>query len=244
MLKTNRNYLKSCIVGLASIALLLCAPIAHAQETKETVQSLIKKAGDAYNSKNYFSYTIMCRMYRNHQADVASENYQGILLKKNGVYYYKIKDIEFLNFTDSSIKISNSEKAFVIGEAQSPVNPLTSIANLKGFTTKLKQNKQEWICELVPAKLSQMMISKMLVYINKADYSITRQETYFLQGVPKKDAKGKTVMELPKMEVDFVPRPKQPEKDDWLVNKSHYFSMKGTKVILSKKFSAYKLYKS
>lgn len=223
------------------IVILFGTAIAQAQET---AASLIKKATDAYNGKSYFSYTIACKMYKTHEADAASEFYQGVLLKKNGVYYYKVKDFEFLNFADASMKISNAEKAVIIGPAQSPVNPLTSIANLKEFNTKVRQNKTDWICELVPGKISQMPISKMLIYIDKKDYSIKKQETYFLQGVQKKDKKGKSIIEMPRMEVEFLPRAKQPAKDDLLVDKGQYFKMTGTKITLSKKLSAYKLYKS
>ncbi|MES2544819.1 MAG: hypothetical protein V4548_08030 [Bacteroidota bacterium] len=235
------NYIKWTFL----ICLIMLSVSLGAQTNTVTIGYLFKKVEQCYNDKEYMSYNSSYKMYANYNSKIVSEQYSGLIVKKNGVYYYKINDIEFLNFKDCSLKISNHEKAVILGKAASrSLSPLSLESYLKGFNRKLSEDKDYWICELSPSKVSQIMFHKIIIYINKKEFTIDKQIMYFLNEMPSKNNKGKETMERPRIEVIFSKRASQIAKDDLLVDKKQYLIHIGKKIVLSKRLEAYKLYQS
>jgi hypothetical protein len=88
------------------------------------------------------------------------------------------------------------------------------------------------------------MLHKVIFHIRKTDYSIAKETLFLIEKMESKDAKGKYVYTVPRLEITFSPRPKNEQQDNLLVKKENYFIEKGNTIVVSKRLSAYKLYKS
>ena len=220
----------------------------YSQENKTTAITVLKKASDSYNNKEYVSYNSKYVLYLDYTSNKVYEQYAGFTLKKNKVNYSKIKNTEFVVFNNSSIKINHDEKALIIEKTNNPNiqnSPLGLETYLKGFNYKLSTNKDYFICELTPAgKMSQIMMHKVILYIRKTDYSIAKETLFLVEKMQSKDAKGKPILTVSRLEITFSPRIKNEKVDNLLIKKENYFTEKGNNIIVSKRLSAYKLYKS
>ena len=237
MLPKNKFY---CLLLFFSFTL------SYSQQEKITAIQVLKKATAAYNKQEYISYNSNYSLYLDYSSQKVYEQYSGIILKKNNVNYFKIKDTEFISFNDYVLKISSEQKAIVMENGSKAIeeSPLSLNNYLKGFDAKLTRNKDYFICELIPAKLSQIMFSKVIIYIKQTDYSISKQTLFFVEKMESKNAKGKIIYSIPRLEITFNSRPKNEQKDNFLTLKENYFTEKNTQIKVSKRFSAYQLFKS
>jgi hypothetical protein len=236
---------KNSFFSLFFLFVLSCS---YGQQDKTTTIDILKKATEAYNKQDYVSYTSKYALYLDYTSKKVHEQYNGIILKKNKVNYFKIKNTEFVSFSDYGLKINHDEKAMILEKAAQgnvPDSPMSLTNFMKGFNSKSTTNKDFFICELTPSgKFSQSAFRKVILYIRKKDYSIAKEFLFFVENMETKNAKGKTVYTAPRLEIIFSPRVKNEKVDNQLVKKANYFSEKGNTIVLSKRLSAYKLYKS
>lgn len=220
----------------------------YAQQEKMTAMQVLKKATETFNKQEYLSYNSSYSLYLDYTSQKKHEQYSGIVLKKNKVNYFKIKNTEFVSFKNYGIKINHDQKAIVVeNESTNEMqeSPLYMDNYLKGFESKIiSTNKEYFICELTPAKISQIMLSKIVVYIRKSNYGIAKQTLFFVEKMESKDSKGKTIYTTPRLEISFTPRTKNEKADNFIVAKENYFTEKGNEIIVSKRLSAYQLFKS
>ena len=230
-----------------SILFLFVLSCLYSQQDKTSAISVLKKATEAYSKQDYVSYTSKYVLYLDYSSKKIHEQYNGFALKKNKVNYFKIKNTEFVSFKDWSLKINHDEKALVIEKVGGgiPQSPLSLANYMKGFNSKLTADTAFFIIELTPAgKISQIMFHKVILYIRKTDFSIAKESFFFVEKMESKDAKGKSVYSVPRLEIAFSPRVKNEKIDMLLVNKDTYFNENRGTIVFSKKLSAYKLYKS
>lgn len=223
------------------IALIVLASVKlGAQNANPDVIGIIKKASDKLNTDAYYAYDTQYKMYEDYESNRAKETYAGFLLKKNNIYYYKIKNTEFVGFKNYSVMVSNDEKSILISKQARQQFPLDLSKYLKGFTTKLlKSDKNEYVCELVPTKISQIMVSKIVLHINKSDYSIIRQKLYLLNPMENDEKSTK-----PRLEVTFRPKAKKPAADDFLVTERNYYIITSSGYKIANRYKKYNLYKA
>lgn len=229
------------------IVLLTCLT-SYSQQEKRTALQVLQKASEVFNKQEYVTYNSTYALYLDYKTDKVYEQYSGIVLKKNNVNYYKIKQTEFVSFNDYGLKINNEQKALMVqkGNELNETSPLALNSYLKGFQVKFIEtnNKLFYVCELTPPKVSQLMLHKVIFYINKTDFSIGKQKLFFVEKMQSKNNKGVSVYTIPRLEINFTKRVKNESKDNLLVTKSNYLTIKGNTFILSKKLASYKLYKS
>lgn len=170
-----------------------------------------------------------------------------MILRKNNVNYFKIKSTEFVAFKNYGLKIDHEEKALVIEKNAATMHesPLSLSNYMKGFNSRfIESNEKYYVCELTPAaKISQIMLSKIVIYIKKADYSISKQVLFFVENMESLDANGKIKESIPRLEILFSPRVKNEVKDNLLIKKDNYFTERGSDIIVSKRFSKYQILK-
>lgn len=233
--------------GFYSLLFLFVFSCMYSQQEEMTGLQVLKKAIEVNNKQQYLSYNSKYALYLDFTSKKVYEQYTGIVLKKNNVNYFKIKNTEFVTFKNYGLKINHDQKAFVIekqtGEMEE--SPLSLTNYLKGVDSKLIQsNATHFICELTPSKISQIMFSKILIYIKKSDYSIAKQSLFFVEKMESKDSKGKTIYTVPRLEITFSPRAKDEKRDNVLVTKENYFAERNNEIIISRRLSAYQLFKS
>lgn len=218
----------------------------YSQE-KITATQLLKKVSSIYSKNENLSFNTQYNLYLDYTTKKVYEQYRGMILKKKNVNYFKIKNTEFVAFKDYGLKISHEEKALIIEKSASTMqnSPLMLYDYNKDFSSKIiESNQNYYVCELVPAaKVSQIMLSKVLIYIKKADYTISKQVLYFIEKMESEDEKKRIKESIPRLEIVFTPRIKNEVKDNLLVKKDNYFTEKGNTIVISKRFSKYQIIK-
>lgn len=222
------------------VLFVICAAGMQAQPaTAQTAKQILKKASEKLQSDAYFSAFTKYSLYPDHKSSKAKEEYSGMILKKNGIYYYKIKNTEFVGFKDYAVKVSKDEKAMQIEKSAENTFPINIESLLKGYDLKLTGNdKAYWICEITPPKVSQSAFSKMTVFIRRKDYSIAAQKIYFFGSV-----QDDRIVPGQRLEAVFSER-KPSQLDAFLVNEKNYFTRSGKEIKPAERFKGYKLYKT
>ena len=230
-----------------SLLFLLFSVLANSQEQKLTAQQIIRNASKAFNEAPYITNNSNYNLYENYNSKKVYRNYTGIVLKKNNINYFKIKNTEFVSFKNIGIKINHDQKAIVIEKQKKSTDesPLSLTNYLEAYNAKLiETDKNNYICELTPNKITQVMLSKIVIHIRKKDYHIVKQILFFVEKMETKNAKGKSIYSTPRLEITFTPRQKNEKRDNILISKENYFTEKGNELVLSNKFSTYQLFKS
>ncbi|MEZ0131125.1 hypothetical protein AB9T88_15690, partial [Flavobacterium sp. LBUM151] len=102
------------ILNFYGFLFLLFSVIANSQEKKFTAQQIINNASEAFNDASYINTNSSYNLYENYTSKKVYRHYTGIVLKKNNVNYFKIKNTEFLSFKNIGIKINHDQKAIII----------------------------------------------------------------------------------------------------------------------------------
>lgn len=217
---------------------LICIS-SFAQNGSLTVIDVLKKASEKFKTEKNLSYNLKYNLYNDEKSSKIDESYSGFLVKRGNSMYYKIKDTEFVGFNDYSVKVSNEEKAIIIAKGESKESPLDIDKFLKGFNYKfLGNDSTHWVCELTPSKVSQIMYRKIIIHINKKDYSIYKQILYFLNPVEENNK-----ITRPRLEMVYTSRTTNEEKDNSLVDEKKYFTRVGKEIKVANRYKEYTLYK-
>ena len=220
----------------------------YGQQKSISVVDVLKKSEQVLKSQKYISYNTKYTLYHDYNSNKIYEQYNGIFLKKGQEYYVKIKNTEFIADEKYGLKINSDEKAIQISNAtsiSSEESPLSVTNYLTSFENRtLKSDKDYYICELKPNKISQIMLSKVIIYIKKSDFSVAKQQLYYVEKMESKDSNGKKIFTTPRLEITFANRKADSKKDDLLLKRDNYFTLKGEEIIMAKKYNGYKLFKS
>lgn len=233
-------------VYLYLLLLHFAIPFVQGQQ-KLTASQVLDKAIEVNKAKTYISYNSNYALYKDYKTTSPYETYDGVVLRKNGVNYLRIKNTEFVTFNDYGLKINHDQKAVVMEKGNSNIKELpTSVESYtKGFKSKLlPSDGQYYICELNPPKISQIMLHKVVLHIKKSDFSVAKQVLYLVEKMEVKNKSGLTEYSVPRLEISFKKREKNETKDNVLTLKANYFTQKAGQITLSKKLSKYKLFKS
>lgn len=203
---------------------------------KDTVEEVFDKVEKKYKSEKSYCYQSQYNFYNTATATKPVDSYTGTIYKNNAVSYQQIKDTEFASFGANNILINHQEKIVQIGKVENNNSPIALKSFLKLFPDySLKQDKTYYICELKSGKYSQVSMDKLIIYINKADYSLVKQNFYFMgeKDFMIKDKKIK--IKNPKLEVHYKKNPKCPE-----IKQQDFFTVKDKKFIVTPKLKDYK----
>lgn len=226
------------------IHIIFFIQISFAQEKMPTAKFLFQKSSEVYAQEKEYAFISHYQMYKNYDSNVVVESYDGEILKYNKQMYFRIKDFEFINFNDMGIQVSKSEKAILVHRQIQKTNllsPLNLEKYINGYIIKVTSINDSWVCYLTPAKGSQVMANKIVVYIKKSDYTITKQEIYMLPQFQYGNATSRKGLEAPKMMVTFKKRPINPVKDQERTIKMSYVTGTGKQLQVSKRYAGYKL---
>ena len=94
------------------------------------------------------------------------------------------------------------------------------------------EEKDRYVCTLYEEKLNQTNIRYIKIYISKKDYSLLKQELYFF---------GENEKNIPKLEVNFIVRKIDFQKDTELLRKSNYYKVINGQIKSSEKYKDYRL---
>ena len=225
---------------LKYLIFMLAAISAQGQtNARLTAADILKKAADKMRDAPYYSFSTAYALYENYSSAKAKETHTGITLKKDGVYYNKIKNTEFVGFKGYTVKVNSDQKAIQIVKTDHAQLPVDIESYLKGYQLKLiGNNKTYWICEISPPKVSQVPFSKILFYVNRKDFTIIGQKTY-LFGHMENDQ----LISGQRLEATFKERKPSPN-DSFLTSEKNYFIRSGKEIKPAARFNGYKLFKA
>lgn len=228
---------------LIIITALLCFG-SNAQNNNLSAREVFQKAIDKYKKQNYLSLRTHYKSFKHYTDTKPSEIFYGETILKNDISYSKVKDVEIVTFNDYVLQISNSAKTVVVDKnkiGKSQLDPFQFESYLKNFETKVTTDSNDYICTMIPKKFAQIMLNQVVIYINKHDFTVRKQEIFLLKQMPHKNSKGKIVSDIPKIEMIFSMREKKEAKDNQLLTKSSYFKIIKNNFVLAQRFSNYKL---
>ena len=207
-----------------------------------TVEKVFDRVEAYYKNASYYSYTSTYKYYENKLSNKVKETKTGIILKKNKVNYQKLDGVEIVDFGDYNVMINHSTKTFYLSsisetEKKSPIalKYFLSLFDVKKITT----DPNFWICRLIAQKKQGTQFREMTIYISKKDYSIVKQ--IFIMRTGAIDTKAKLTATDAKLEISFTKNKLNPVKDDQLVKRANYFSVKNKNLTVNKKYSKFQL---
>lgn len=231
---------------LLKIALcLMCAStFGQATSDKAKIADLFRKVENKYTHTNEFLLSSTYKLFASHSSHKVTESYAGVIVKKEDDYYSKIQETEFIRLKNLNIKIDNESKLMQLDKMDKNEGPLSYkisdfLSNFKDFS--LTDSKGQWICTMTAPKVTFVPYSKIVVYIDKSDLKISKQIMYLLYQHTYKDAKGKKVVDYPRLEIEFSKLDLSIAPYLTKFEKSLYVTSKGRQYIPSKKYVGYQI---
>lgn len=233
---------------LPLICLLLWnVPVFAQQESDQAaIQDIFAKCRSKYDATQHFSLKTDYRLFPTYTSTVVNENYTGLTLKKGKDIYSKIENTEFAKIGSFYLKVDNWSKMMSYeqsanGEADAMVYDLNKfLANFKEF--KLTSDKKSWICTMTTPAITFVPYTKVVIYVNKADYTISKQVLYMISKAPYKNKNGNMVNDYPRIEISFVDFMAKPTPGmDQKFKLDYYIKQNGKSVTASKNYKNYQI---
>lgn len=214
----------------------------YSQDIK-TVKDLFNKVEQAYNQRSSYSYDLEYTLYQNASSKKVVETYKGMVLKTQNGTYQKVGHVEFVDFGDQNVMLNHNDKIFQVSSVSNKNYPMILKMYLEMFSVHdLKEQAGTYICSLSNTQLRPTAFQSVVIYINKNDYSIKKQEFFFMG--KKEFTKDEKPISLsdPKLEITFVSRKINQATDVRLTQKSSYFTIKNNQIVSSNQYKTYKLF--
>ncbi|MDO5981449.1 hypothetical protein [Flavivirga spongiicola] len=178
------------------------------QAQQPTAAESLAKVETYYKTAKTFNLQVKYNMYKGHTGNHLTESYEGTMTKNGAVSQIKILGSEIIQFPNAQLTINKANKTLVYNEIsgkglkKSPLDVSTFLNYYKETSTKVSGNML--VHEMV-LKNNQMPIpyNKIVIYINKANHQLVKQELYLSTKVPFVDDNGKDTEDVARMEISF-----------------------------------------
>ena len=190
------------ITRLVQILIFTIASIftgGHLYGQSVKIKDVLDKATTFYTTKNQYRIDMKFTMYRGFSGNNKTESYTGIM-ERNGDYMKNsILNTTIYQYPKSKIIIDDDVKTltYTLVDMQSLQNVPV---DLNIFLEYYKESQvidggKVWICEMVyvDEKILAPPYGKVVLYIDKKDYSIQKQELFFSNRIPFKSKKGNEI---------------------------------------------------
>ncbi len=214
------------------------------QTDKLKITNLLTQSQKTYNITPVFKLSTKYTLFANYTSEEEIESYRGKLVKNKTEFYLKVQNTEFINLKKINLKIDHESKLMEISSSEKttllPGSDIKEIIN--NFNSfQLDSNENFWICILSTPEISFIPYHKIIIYIDKKNLTIHKQEMYFLNKQPHKNKQGKIRYEFPRLEIEFslLENNISSFEDKFIVE--NYIQYRGNKTIPSKQFHQYKI---
>jgi hypothetical protein len=167
---------------------------------------LFDKAQNVFESNSYYLESEF-KLFVNYTSNEIKEDYKGITVKKGDNTYTRIGNSEIISTNNLYIKIDNDNKRMKIANLtkdnvqKAPLELNSYINYFSGY--RVTESNGFWICTLTTSKVTMIPYSKVVVYINKKDYQISKQEMFFLTKYKTKIVNGKPKFDYPRLQITY-----------------------------------------
>ncbi len=228
--------------SIAIVLILMCTSVSiHAQHTD--ARKILENVALFYKNTAQYQIDVTYNMHRGFTGNDITESYTGEMVKNGDFSKFKVLNSEIIYFSDDQLTILHGDKTIAYSKkADTPAS--SSPVEIDGFLklydqTAITEKNGQLICEMVSSKYNpNNPYGKVILYINKDEYYIEKQELFFAETIPFVDKKtnerksdvGRLVILLKQNSLE----------DQTTVTLEDYFTFSSDKkVILSAKFSEY-----
>ncbi|NMH85960.1 hypothetical protein [Flavivirga algicola] len=199
MCRKVKHYLQVTFLLLCSISIQAQLPAA--------AESLAKTEA-YYKMAKTLSLQVTYSMYKGHTGNHLTESYKGTMHRNENVSRIRILGSEILQFPKVQLTINKDNKTLVYnkisdqGLKKSPLDISIFLKYYKETSTRVRENML--IHEMV-LKNNKMPIpyNKIVIYINRTNHQLIKQELYLSTKVPFVDENGKSTHDVARMEISF-----------------------------------------
>ncbi len=233
----NKNY-----IAITIIFQLLTLSVSSQEKS---VKQILDGVSNSYLSKEQYLVNMTFTMYRGVTGNTISESYTGTMQKKGATSKNQVLDTEIYLFPSASVAINSTTKTITYTGLSNPQKntPIDLSILLKYYQkSQIIDKGSQWLCEMVTEQntFNQLPYSKVLLYVNKDDYSVSKQVLYFTNLIPFKNKRndeiehdyGRLVIDLKHQWDVNIPAKKL---NDFIVKKHD------NKIQLQTKYATYKL---
>lgn len=211
-------------------------------QTKPNITKIFDLVEKHYEKKESYSYKMNYSFYEKENDKKAIESFQGLVLKYGNIKYQKLNNVEFIDFGDKNVMLNHDDKLLQISKIENNNSPILIKTFLNLFPThEVVEQDSRFICTLSSKNISQTNISKVVIYINKKDYSLEKEEFVYFGKKEVSTQNKTTTINSPKLEILFLPRKIDDANDKELIKKANYYYSQGDKIVPSNKYKTYKL---
>lgn len=210
-----------------------------------SIDSILKKVQEVYNTNNSISLSVNYTLFKNEVSIHTEESFDGLIVKDRQNYYSKINNTEFIQLSDNYVKINHDEKAMLYAKGTSNSDS-SSPLNISGFinffkTADVTETSDLFVCELISKDITMLPYSKVVLHINKKDYSIKKQILYLIKPMSFANNDNEKEISNPRLEITFSELDSKKVIPNSLFNISNYVDVSKSDVKPSNKLETYQL---
>ncbi|GAA3591166.1 hypothetical protein Q4Q39_15830 [Flavivirga amylovorans] len=171
-------------------SILLLGLVQNTEAQKSSVKELLNKVSNFYLNKNQYHIDMTFTMYRGITGNEATESYTGTMEKNDKYNKNSILGTLVYRFPEAQLIVDNNQKRVIYNDldtSEMQNYPVDLSAYMKYYDkSQILEEGNQWVCELVVSQntFSELPYGKVLLYINKNDYSITKQVLFFSNLIP------------------------------------------------------------
>ncbi|WP_308993697.1 hypothetical protein QLS71_007975 [Mariniflexile litorale] len=194
-----------------------------------------------YKTAKTFNLDVEYAMYKGYTGTYLTESYKGSMHKNGDVTQLKVLGSEILQFPKVQLTIIDENKTVVFSPItnknlqKSPVDISVFLKFYKEVSTQVSGNTI--IHELVVKNIQlPVPYNKIILHVNKTDFSIQKQVLYLSTKMPFVDEEGKDTEDVGRMVITFKTNPmsiKTPQLQNYVVLEPN------KKPCLAKAYAAY-----
>lgn len=231
------------------IALLVCSNFSYGFQKKDSIAAIdvLNKVLEVYSNTNQYRFDVDYTSYGSYEDNEVLEHYKGKVYKSANTFYSKTQNTIILSNAKKSLKIYEDEKAIEVYDNSTQVTEVQNLININAFLKHYKHKTIEekgklYICTFQTGYITQMPYGKIVLYINKEDYTIIKQDLFLLARLPYYTKYGEKKMGNPRIEISFSNFKRQLNTEEKKsIKLSTYITIKGNTIKGSQKYKDYSI---
>lgn len=210
----------------------------------ERIMPILKRSLLVYQKKEGVHIETTYSLFENHKSIKTLEQYKSVVLKKGKTSYNRLPDMELFISEKTSLTIDHEERNILVSSSnENPPDPYSTEQLLKALKFFPKQTLKEvdgtWICTFETEKVTLSQYSKVVFYIKKSSYEITKQVLYFLRQFEHFDSKKQPIYTNPRLEITFKSQPLTAKEAAQFLDVNTFVTTKQGRMYPAKKFKDY-----
>ncbi len=185
------------------------APAFLLKAQEPSVKEVLDKVTHFYKNKNSYRIEMTFSMLRGLSGNKVTEIYDGTL-EKNGDYIRTVfLESEVHKFRNGQVTVDDKKRTIIFSDLVTDHSSPAEVASLLNYFKKSQLTdggEKKWICELVAVQntFSQLPYGKVVLHIDKNNFSVLKQVLYFSTLVPFQDENsGGTVNDYGRLAIEM-----------------------------------------